>query len=77
MESIKKKMTVLREKLEAAEERSRKAEDELNSTNNKAEEVSFLGTFFFSDKNLYLRKTEVLMSFDEEVNERLNELWIA
>ena len=49
-------MTVLREKLEAAEERSRKAEDELNSTNNKAEEVSFLGTFFFSDKTLYLEK---------------------
>lgn len=39
MEAIKKKMTVLREKLEAAEERSRKAEDELHSMTHKAEEV--------------------------------------
>ena len=56
-------MTVLREKLEAAEERSRKAEDELNSTNNKAEEVSFLGTFFFSDKTLYLEKNRSIDIF--------------
>lgn len=65
MESIKKKMAVLREKLEAAEERSRKAEDELNSTNNKAEEVSFLlGTFFFSNKALCLReKNRYIVTF--------------
>ena len=56
-------MAVLREKLEAAEERSRKAEDELNSTNNKAEEVSFLGTFFFSDKVLYLEKNRIIDVF--------------
>ena len=39
MEGIKKKMALLRERLEAAEERARKAEDELHVTNGKAEEV--------------------------------------
>lgn len=44
MEGIKKKMATLREKLEAAEERSKKAEDDLTLTNHKADEVykSFL-----------------------------------
>ena len=40
MEAIKKKMANLREKLEAAEERSKKAEDDLTITNHKAEEVA-------------------------------------
>ena len=41
MEAIKKKMATLREKLEAAEGRSKKAEDELSLTNAKADEVYF------------------------------------
>ena len=40
MEGIKKKMAILREKLEAAEERSRKSEEELSATTQKADEVS-------------------------------------
>ena len=39
MDAIKKKMATLREKLEAAENRSKKAEDELSSTHLKAQEV--------------------------------------
>ena len=39
MEAIKRKMATLREKLEAAENRSKKAEDELQSTHLKATEV--------------------------------------
>ena len=39
MDAIKKKMATLREKLEQAEERARKAEDELTATNQKADEV--------------------------------------
>lgn len=47
MDSIKKKMAALREKLEAAEERARKSEDELHCTNVKADEVIFLPNLFF------------------------------
>ena len=39
MDAIKKKMAALREKLEAAESRSKKAEDELQTTHQKATEV--------------------------------------
>ena len=49
MEGIKKKMASLREKLEAAEERSRKAHDELSSMANKAEEVKL---FIFDNQSL-------------------------
>lgn len=44
MDAIKKKMATLREKLEAAENRSKKAEDELSSTHLKAGEVSLMPT---------------------------------
>ena len=49
MDAIKKKMATLREKLEASEERARKAEDELSNTHSKAEEVSFLLNFVVID----------------------------
>lgn len=39
MDAIKKKMSVLREKLEDAEDRSQKAEEELHGTNLKADEA--------------------------------------
>ena len=52
MDAIKKKMSNLRDKLDAAEERSRKAELDLMSTNQKADEVRDL--VFGSDSYLYV-----------------------
>ena len=46
MDSIKKKMAVLREKLEAAEERSRKSEEELHTSSKKATEVTITKKFW-------------------------------
>ena len=44
MDAIKKKMASLREKLESAEGRSKKAEDELIATQHKSAEVMTGGT---------------------------------
>ena len=49
MDTIKKKMATFREKLEASEERARKAEDELSNTYSKVEEVSFVLIFVVID----------------------------